>query len=569
MTQTVAVEGNTTVERLRTRVRGRWSVEPATVILVALFVAAAVLLLYAGRYLSFFYDEWAFILDRRGGSLGTFLDPHNGHLALFPVIVYKILFATVGLRHYTPYRVAGVAMHLLCCFFLFKLVERRLGPWLALIPTALLLFMGTAWQDLLWPFQIGFFTSVAGGLGALLALERPDRRGDVPAAAFLVWSLSGSDVGLAFLVAAAVALIVQGGPWRRGWVVVVPAALFGLWYLGWGTSEPITSSGVLGAPQYVADAAAGAAAGIAGLSSTWGPPLAVGGLVGLIAVSRRRTISPLAAAAVAGALTFWILAAVVRTTFADPTASRYVYIGAVFVWLVAADLLPGAAPSRALLAVIAIAVVGALVSNLGALRAGERGLRTADDSARASFTAVEMASRLVWPGFVPSPIDAPVVAAGPYLAAVRDLGSPAFTVAGLERAPESVRAAGDSALIPAEGFGLLPAEPHVTGSHLLDVEAHGGGRIVAMGTCQELRPTAPLATIDVRVPVGSALRMHADPSGAAQIYLRRFASAFPARRFAVLSAGTSGVLRFPVDRAPALPWQVQVNATGPVELCQP
>jgi len=569
VTQTVAVEGNTTVERLRTRVQGRWGAEPTTVILVVLFIAAAILLLYAGRHLSFFYDEWAFILDRRGGGLGTYLDAHGGHLVLFPVIVYKILFATVGLRHYTPYRVVGVAMHLLCCFLLFRLVERRLGAWLALVPTALLLFMGSAWQDLLWPFQIGFFTSVAGGLGALLALERPHRRGDVAAAALLVWSLSGSDVGLAFLVAAAVALIVQGGPWRRGWVVVVPAVLFGLWYLGWGTSEPITSSGILGAPEYVADAAAGVAAGIAGLSSVWGPPLAVGGLVGLIAASRRRAISPLAAAAVAGALTFWVLAGVVRNTVADPTASRYLYVGAVFVWLVVADLLPGAAPSRALLALIAIAVLGAIVSNIGVLRDGERGLRTADDSARASFTAVEVASRLVWPGFVPSPGDAPVVAAGPYLAAVHDLGSPAFTVAGLERAPEVIRAVGDFTLIGAEGFGLLPAAPHVTGSHVLDVEAHGGGRIVAMGACQELRPTVPLATIDVRVPVGSALLMHADPTGAAQIYLRRFASVFPARRFAVLSPGTSGVLRFPVDRAPALPWQVQVNAEGPVELCQP
>ncbi len=72
---------------------------------------------YAGRHLTFFYDEWAFILTRRGGGLGTYLDPHNGHLALFPVIVYKVLFATVGLRHYTPYRVVEIALHLLAASF--------------------------------------------------------------------------------------------------------------------------------------------------------------------------------------------------------------------------------------------------------------------------------------------------------------------------------------------------------------------------------------------------------------------------------------------------------------------
>jgi hypothetical protein len=566
--QTVAVDETGPLRPVPKRVPARWSVEPNTAILVALFAVAAALLLYAGRNLTFFYDEWAFILTRRSGGIGTYLDPHNGHLALFPVIVYKILFATVGLRHYTPYRVVAVALHLLCCFFLFKLASRRLGPWLALVPTTLLLFMGSAWQDLLWPFQIGFFTSVAGGLGALLALERRDQRGDVFACALLAWSLSGSDVGLAFLVAAAVALIVQRGPWRRGWIVLVPAVLFGLWYLGWGTSQSITSNAVLAAPQYVADAAAGVAAGIAGLSSTWGAPLAVGGLVALISASRRRPVSPLMAAAVAGALTFWCLAAVARNTIADPTASRYLYIGAAFVWLIVAEALAGVVPSQLALALVAIAVIGALVSNIGVLRAGERGLRFTDDSVRATLAAVEIASPNVPASFPPNPVGAPVVTAGPYLAAVHDLGSPAFTVPELERAPAALQLVADSTLAEADSLGLYPAAPSLTGSSALEVEGHTGGRIVAMGDCRQLQQTASLATIDVRVPVGGTLLMHAGRGGSAQIYLRRFASAFPARRFAVLSPGTSGALRFPYDRARSLPWHVQVNATAPVELCQ-
>jgi len=40
------------------------------------------------------------------------------------------------------------------------------------VATAILLFMGTAYQDLLWPFQISYLGSVAGGLGALALLER-------------------------------------------------------------------------------------------------------------------------------------------------------------------------------------------------------------------------------------------------------------------------------------------------------------------------------------------------------------------------------------------------------------
>jgi len=235
---------------------------PPGVVLAALLLLAGALILYAGRHLTFFYDEWNFILDRRGGSVDTYLGAHNGHPVLFAVIVYKLLFATVGLSHYTPYRVVTVALHLLCAALLYALVRRRLGPWLALAPTTLLLFMGTAYEDLLWPFQIGLLASVAGGLGALLCLERRDRRGDVAAAALLLWSLTGSAVGVPFLVACAVTLIAQRGAWSRLWVVAAPAAIFALWYLGWGVSEQITSDGVLGAPRYVADAAAGALAGI-------------------------------------------------------------------------------------------------------------------------------------------------------------------------------------------------------------------------------------------------------------------------------------------------------------------
>ncbi len=81
------------------------------------------------------------------------------------------------------------------------------------------------------------------------------------------------------------------------------------------------------------------------------------------------------AAAIAGALTFWGLAAVARNTFADPTASRYLYVGAVFVWLIAADAMSATVPSRPALVLVAIAALGAVVSNIGLLRAGERGLQ--------------------------------------------------------------------------------------------------------------------------------------------------------------------------------------------------
>jgi hypothetical protein len=539
-------------------------------VLGLLLLLAAVLILYAGRHLTFFYDEWNFILQRRGGGVDTYLDPHNGHLVLFPVIVYKVLFALVGLRHYTPYLAVMVALHLLSAGLLYLLVRRGLGPWLALAPTALLLFMGSAYQDLLWPFEISLLTSVAGGLGAMLCLQRRSRRWDGAAALLLAWSLTGSAVGIPFLAAAAVVLIAQRGPWTRLWVVVAPAALFAVWYLGWGTSEPVTSDAVLGAPQYVADAAAGTLAGIAGLASEWGPPLAVAAVVAiLLAVWRRNeTPSAMLLGAAAGVLSFWLLAAVTRAESGDPTASRYLYVGAVFIALIASEASAGATLPRGWAALGVVLLIGAIVGNLGALRAAERSFESSDASVRASLAAVEVAAPVVAPTFVPEPLNAPQVTAGPYLAAVRDLGSPALTLPELERAPAGTRSHSDQVLEQAERLAPVPVARAIFGTSRPMIEASSGGRVVQVGLCDRLLPTVRPGILGVGVPPGRELLVHAAAGKAAPISLRRLAATFGAP-LGFVAGGTSDAVRFPADRAPGLIWHVDVSVASAqaIEVC--
>jgi hypothetical protein len=524
----------------------------ATVALAALLLAAALLLLYAGRRLTFFYDEWAFILGRRGGALHTYLDPHNGHFSLFPVAVYKLLFATVGLRHYTPYRLVGIVLHVLCATLLYVLARRRLGPAQALVPTALLLFMGTAFQDLLWPFQIGFLGSVAGGLGALALLEGEGRRTDMAAAALLVWSVSSSGAGVAFVVACAVALLARG-TWRRLWIVGVPAGVFLVWYLGWGSSEHVTTDAVVAAPQYVANAAAGAVAGIAGFRDlSWGPPLAVALLAGLAVAWRRRGLAqptPMLLAAAAGALTFWGLSALIRSDSPDPAASRYLYIGAVFIFLIAAEA-GAAARIRGTWQILAALVVGgALIGNLGVLRAGERGMRGADNSVRAALGAVEIAAPVVSPGFAPSPRLAPQVAAGPYLAAVHDLGSPALTVPELERAPGSMQMTADQTLVLGERLGAAHAGAGSTSScaHALPLTRNAPAQLSAN----------PGTTVTIAVPAGHI----------ATAEVRRFAAAFQPAPLALIRGGTAAAIAFPADRAPQVAWHLRLLSSAPLAVC--
>lgn len=533
---------------------------PATGAFCALLVVGGVLLLYTGRHLTFFYDEWTFVFTRRGGGLHTFLDPHNGHLVLFPVIVYKALLATVGLRHYFPYQLVSVTLHLLCCSLLYVLVRRRVGPWLALAAVAVLLFMGSAWQVLLWPFQIGYLASVAGGLGAFLLLERPRPQRDAFASALLAWSVVSSGVGVAFIIGAAVLLVTQRAPWRRLWVPAVPLLLFAIWYAGWGGGEHATTDAVLAAPQYVADAAAGATAGLAGLDpAAWGPALTIG-LIAAVLLRLRGELSfgshPLLFAAVAGALTFWGLAAVTRADSPDPQASRYLYVGAVFILLVLAEAGRGLTVRTGTLAVVAVLVAAGVASNLHVLRGGERGLRASDESVRTALGSVEIAAPVVSPAFQPDPQNAPQVTAGPYLTAVRDLGSPALTPRQLLASSASTRADADAVLIRAEALTLRPGAPaHVSGCVVLRPRLSGEGILE--------ETLGPGRSLFIRSVSGRSSGV----SAPAHVYVRRIAPVFPPLPIGSITDGSSVTLAFSKDVGPALPWHVRLVSPHALRAC--
>lgn len=543
--------------------------ELPTVALIVLLAIAFVLLMLAGRHLTFFFDEWDFVLHRRGGSLGSYLDPHNGHLVLFAVVIYKALLATVGLRHYWPYQAITIVLHLGCVSLLYLLARRRVGPWAALGPAALLLFMGSAYQDLLWPFQMGWFASVAGGLGALALIERPRRRSDVWSVVLLVVSLSGSAVGVAFLIAALVLVLCDSRRWSRLWVIAVPAVLFAIWYVGWGAGQRLTSYALLAAPQYVADAAAGAAAGLAGLTSGWGSTVLLGLLLLLVAGLRPRVdpLPRLGLAAAIGALVFWVLLAVARSDYGDPTSSRYLYVGAVFILLLGAEARLGVGLRGAALAGAIVLVVGAVVANVGDLRAGERSYRAVDTAVRASLTSVQLAAPFVSPTFAPDPSGAPQIQAGPYLRTERQIGSPALTLPELEHAAAATRDHSDQVLEQAEGIASVAAStlPR-TATTPIRVEAAAGGRMHTVGRCRRFATTAALGSVDIEIGPNQMLYVRS-VTAPASVYLRRFGPDFGVAPFASLPASTVHRIPFRADDAPSVRWHAQVVSAGPFEIC--
>ena len=96
---------------------------------------------------------------------------------------------------------------------LFVYLRRRVGDWLALAGVAPILFMGTAYEDLLNVFQICYFGSMAFGLGGAAGLRAPGnpRRRRSPACSCSL-SLAFAEIAFAFAVACAVTVALRSRP---------------------------------------------------------------------------------------------------------------------------------------------------------------------------------------------------------------------------------------------------------------------------------------------------------------------------------------------------------------------
>ena len=208
--------------------------DPVVLLLGAGAAASAAVLLALGSKLTFLLDDWEFLLYRPGFTAHSILDPHGEHISIAPILIYKALLATVGMESSVPYLAVDVALVVATAVLLFVYLRRRVDPWLALLAAALILTLGPAYDDLLWDFQMGFTGSLACGLGAILMLERGDRRGDMLACGLLTAGVTFSSLGLPFIVAAAVDVALREDRLRRLFVFAVPALLYAVWWAGWG-----------------------------------------------------------------------------------------------------------------------------------------------------------------------------------------------------------------------------------------------------------------------------------------------------------------------------------------------
>jgi hypothetical protein len=321
---------------------------------VLLAIGAIVVLVWLSQGMTFYHDEYTFILLRDLSLRGIFA-PHNEHLSATLVVLYRLLLGTVGMVSYWPYIGVTFALHVAVAGIVYVVVRREAPVAWALGAMAIMLVLGSGGDDILWAFQSGTIGATAAGMAALVVAPRRP----AVAAILLTIALSTSGVGLAFFVGTGVHLLLtrpRALPW-----LLIPLGLYLVWFVLFATSS--VAPGLNGMVEYVLTGLTASAAGALGSTSL------VVGSIALLALAfglgRAWPIPSVVLAMLASSVAFFVIAALVRAQLGpeQATASRYVYVAAP-AFLIAGAVLLARIPRPAGAVIGAVVLALALAGNV-------------------------------------------------------------------------------------------------------------------------------------------------------------------------------------------------------------
>jgi hypothetical protein len=344
-------------------------------------VAVAVPVIFSqGSDQWFFLDEWTIVAGREL-AFDDLVRPHNEHLILVPVFVYRALYRLVGIDAYWPYQAVLVTAHVASATMLRVAMRRAgVGPWIATAAAGTLLVFGSGRQDIVWAFQISFTGALALGLAQLLLADHdgPAPARDALGVACGIAAVATSSVGVVMVGVVALSSALRGR-WRTLAIQTVPpAVVWTAWWWSRGRGSYAEAAGPGGAVEYAAQGLRHAFAGL-GRSDVTAAVLGVAVVAGLVLAVRGR---PWRAAAVEAALPVALFAGglgfVMVTGFARagrtgndvPQATRYVYlVAALALPLIAYALQQLAVRGRWLVLVPGALLLAGVPGNVDALRA--------------------------------------------------------------------------------------------------------------------------------------------------------------------------------------------------------
>ncbi len=530
---------------------------------LALLALAMVLSVWLGLSLNsvmtFYADEWDPLLSRSGWGLDQIFAPFNGHPTMIPMAIYKTVQEVFGMDSARPIQAIHAVLLLLMNGALFLYLKRRVGDWAALIGTVMVLFLGAAFEILLYSFAMNFTGAIAVGIGALVALDRDDRKGDIAASFLLLVGVFFSMVIVPFIVAVAAEWALN--PRDRRGRIFVPGVSLGVlvvWWLIWGQNSDestVVVSNFLLLPDTAFDAIGSGFTSLFGLATGYGnepnqPNLIWGKVMAIVAVAiawwRIKVIgSPPRGFLVvaAGLLTYLLLLGMSLSDQRQPTFSRFQLPLVIFILMIASTLLEGIRIGAAWL--VAGTVVAALSINAGIGLMRERVEERWEPAGlyvRTWLTGTELAGADALPARELQLRMPVMVGVGDYLDASERYGSPALNRSEISALEPAELTWVDGGFINASGAGL-DADPPAS----------------KPSTCR------PAAAAPIELKPGR-YRVENETKGEVTVLVARLGPTPGTNTGAVLPGSAAG-LNLPAGEL-AEPWQVSFEpGAGRIRLC--